>query len=372
MHRIPQLDGIRGIAILLVLIWHYAFGIWAGVEIQPEPKSAAALVLRALSFSWSGVDLFFVLSGFLIGGILIDTRDEPNYFSRFYIRRAFRILPLYFAALLVGIAVGQEGPRIPAIWYLTITQNIWMAVNNDWNVWFGQVWSLGVEEQFYLLLPLLLWVSPRDSMPGNCLCFIALAIMIRWAMLATGLAGTVSLHVLFPARMDALFIGVLCASLYRDHRGWLDDHRKALYITLAGTAAVLLLMMKQGWTLESYAMGIGGYTILAVFYACFLLIAVTETSGPVSALTKLVPLRRLGILAYFLFLMHVLIPQVIFRAMGRSFEQTALGDWLLLLASAGVVVALAEVSWRYFERPLIELGRTLGPQARSATKPASI
>ena len=89
--RMPELDGLRGAAILLVLIWHF----WAGLA-QPATGSIAALLAWPFHFAWSGVDLFFVLSGFLIGGILIDQRSATNYFRIFYFRRACRILPLYY------------------------------------------------------------------------------------------------------------------------------------------------------------------------------------------------------------------------------------------------------------------------------------
>ena len=93
--RTPELDGIRGIAILLVLIWHYPIN-----QIRGEHGSVFHLVQQSLGWTWSGVDLFFVLSGFLIGGTLLDNRRASNYFQVFYIRRACRIVPLYFLLLL--------------------------------------------------------------------------------------------------------------------------------------------------------------------------------------------------------------------------------------------------------------------------------
>src|SRR5271163_530813 len=96
--RIPQLDGIRGTAILLVIIWHF---VVVPVTQAPHQGEIGRIVAHIGLLTWSGVDLFFVLSGFLIGGILIDARDSPNYFSTFYVRRVFRILPIY---LLVVVA----------------------------------------------------------------------------------------------------------------------------------------------------------------------------------------------------------------------------------------------------------------------------
>src|ERR1700675_5176478 len=99
MKRIPELDGIRGMAIAMVIVWHY-FSAPAIANGFPE-GSALAYLQAACRLAWSGVDLFFVLSGFLIGGILLDSRDSPNYFRTFYTRRFFRIVPLY-AIIFVG------------------------------------------------------------------------------------------------------------------------------------------------------------------------------------------------------------------------------------------------------------------------------
>ncbi len=98
--RNPQLDGVRGIAILLIIIWHYGAS-----KMGPQPSPFADSIVRALGVTISGVDLFFVLSGFLIGGILLDNKESPHYFKTFYLRRACRIFPLYFAWLLLFIII---------------------------------------------------------------------------------------------------------------------------------------------------------------------------------------------------------------------------------------------------------------------------
>src|SRR5262249_22413000 len=134
--RVPELDGLRGLAILLVILCHYvgnaehsSLGVW--------PSRA----LAAFNIGWSGVDLFFVLSGFLIGGILLEERESANYFRAFYMRRMFRILPLYygwtllFGALVIG-AVWLSPGRFPVsyrdLWqvpaHLLFLQNFWIGM----------------------------------------------------------------------------------------------------------------------------------------------------------------------------------------------------------------------------------------------------
>src|SRR6266436_10069272 len=151
--RVPELDGIRGIAIGMVLIAHFFL-------VVSRPGSPLAYALVPLRLDWSGVDLFFVLSGFLIGGILLDARESSNYFRVFYTRRFFRILPLYLVCLLATLllyALTQAGlgPRIAWLWtsekpvpwfsYPLFLQNFWMAVRSTPGIFpISVTWSLAV------------------------------------------------------------------------------------------------------------------------------------------------------------------------------------------------------------------------------------
>jgi len=158
--RVPELDGLRGVAILLVLIYH-------GISDVLPPSGLPARLMAVGRLGWSGVDLFFVLSGFLIGGILLDVRPSPNYFKTFYLRRAYRILPIYGVSMVLfslrfirpgGVAslgVFSQSP-IPWLSYVTFTQNLWMAALGSFGVGaLAATWSLAVEEQFYLTAPLI-------------------------------------------------------------------------------------------------------------------------------------------------------------------------------------------------------------------------
>jgi len=174
--RIPELDGLRGIAIGMVLLFHF------GMPAVYRPGTALSYALVPGRLAWSGVDLFFVLSGFLIGGILLDAKKSTNYFKVFYVRRFFRIVPAYAVALAIFILLelavsngglhrlaflteGKTGIRtgvgnwIPYIFFL---QNLWMAASSSLGA-LDVTWSLAVEEQFYLTLPLMIrFLSPRQ------------------------------------------------------------------------------------------------------------------------------------------------------------------------------------------------------------------
>ncbi len=161
--RVPELDGLRGLAILLVIICHYVGNANHGAVGKWQYR-----MLSAFNIGWSGVDLFFVLSGFLIGGILLDQRESLNYFRAFYMRRVFRILPLYYGwTLLFGVLVlaatwlapGRFPVAYQDLWqvpvHLLFLQNFWIGMQKWPWIWFVVTWSLAVEEQFYLVAPLL-------------------------------------------------------------------------------------------------------------------------------------------------------------------------------------------------------------------------
>src|SRR5260370_30236825 len=170
--RILELDGLRGLAILLVILCHYVgnpnhapLGFW--------PHR----FLSAFAVGWSGVDLFFVLSGFLIGRVLPDARNSPHYFRAFYMRRIFRILPIYYLWTLLfsatatvvlvffpcrlGVTSGDL-LRVPV--QLLFLQNFWPGMLRFTWMWFAVTWSLAVEEQFYLLAPPLIRYLSRAAM----------------------------------------------------------------------------------------------------------------------------------------------------------------------------------------------------------------
>src|SRR6266436_5687461 len=184
--RVPELDGIRGIAIGMVLIAHFFL-------VVSRPGSPLAYALVPLRLDWSGVDLFFVLSGFLIGGILLDARESSNYFRVFYTRRFFRIVPIY-AVLLFTVALAMYlssagasdkyeeifAERLPWWYFATFLQNIGMSLHNVWGTFpLGVTWSLAVEEQFYLTLPLLIRFLGRRALIRFMLFAIAGAPLLR-------------------------------------------------------------------------------------------------------------------------------------------------------------------------------------------------
>jgi peptidoglycan/LPS O-acetylase OafA/YrhL len=375
---VPELDGVRGLAVLLVLGFHFiGLATIAGRESWLWPLK------RALSLAWSGVDLFFVLSGFLIGGILIEHRESPSYFRTFYIRRTCRILPLY--VLLVAVAflwkAGVDantiagnaflGDTFHPLWsYATFTQNFVMAEANGYGTnWLAATWSLAVEEQFYLVLPLLIWLTPARKLPWMLAGCIVAAPVIRLAFLEFHTHQGYPAHVLMPGRADALMLGVLAAWALRHApvRRVLSEGRGGLYAVFALLLAGLGLLTLRGAGVGGFRMGFLGGTWLALLYLVFILIAVTEARGPVSALTRLTPLRGLGQISYGVYLLHQPIAGLVYgRASGGAPRLTTTSDAALMLLTVVLTLVLAWLSWRLLERPLQAWGHSFRYEAPAA------
>jgi peptidoglycan/LPS O-acetylase OafA/YrhL len=367
--RIRELDGIRGLAIALVLIFHYLPDV-----LNPYAGLLPRFLSAAIRLSWSGVDLFFVLSGFLIGGILIDARDSTNYFRVFYTRRFFRIVPIYAAFLAVFWGVGLAAPRLPHMnlgwlvtspvpWYsyVTFTQNFWTAATGNMGTsGLAITWSLAVEEQFYLTLPLAVRLLPRGKLVPFILWGIALAPLVRAVVFYSLHRNGAAVYVLMPCRADALLLGVLAAVLIRNAE-WREKITKGhLFFRIAFPVLVagLLAFTKIGSSISSPLMCVVGLTWLAFFYFCILLFVLTRPAGWLGSVFRNSALCWLGTIAYGVYLLHQMVRGVVFSWLGgRYMDGTSrLENLLPMLAALGLTLLIARLSWLYFERPLIQVG----------------
>jgi peptidoglycan/LPS O-acetylase OafA/YrhL len=365
--RVPELDGVRGLAILLVVVWHYAV-----FPLQQQLGSAVPFGLRALRITASGVDLFFVLSGFLIGGLLLDHRASPNYFKVFYTRRLCRIVPLYFLwlglfFLLLAAVPALAGSAVlgtifqqpfPSWSYLTFTQNLLMARAETFGpAWLGVTWSLAVEEQFYLLLPLMVRFLGARRLP------LAFALLVLAAPVHRAIAdsrGGFGALVLMPCRADALLLGVLCAYLLRREGGrrLVAKSRWVLYVTVLVTSVACLTAF--GIQSPRYQKSPLFMSLLAFLYAALLLLAVTETRGPVTWLFRTRWLRGLGLLAYGVYLIHPAVNGLAHGLiLGRLSGFATISEIAVTLGAFAVTLALATLLWRRLEKPFIAWGHSV-------------
>ena len=335
MKRNPHLDALRGVAILLILAWHLV-GPWA--------RSHSPMLSRLLSTSWSGVDLFFVLSGFLIGNILLDNRLSPNYYMTFYTRRALRILPLYALLIMVLLlAVGSPKDILP---YITFTQNVTWSMNDKFGPEIlAPTWSLAVEEQFYLILSLLVRLVSPARLPVVLIGGVVVAPLCRIIMLLLALPHAA--YMLLPCRADALFLGVLVAYVMRpDTRPEFFVKRKSFLrytAILLGVGFVTLSLVDL--TVLDWRMVTFGYTVIDLFYACILLLVLVKGS---KLRTAEKPLIWCGLAAYSMYLFHEPLWVIVFHPIGHG-----------PLPFVGAVLSIGAVGafcWLFIERPLIAYG----------------
>lgn len=363
--RIPELDGIRGIAIGLVLIDHFFARI-----IITRPGSFLAYSLVPFRLTWTGVDLFFVLSGFLIGGILLDARESSNYFRVFYVRRFFRIIPIYFV-LLISTAfcmhlskTGHLGNyeelytgTLPWPMFLLFLQNIGLSIRHVYGTFpLGATWSLAVEEQFYLTLPLLIRFLSRRALLRVIFGVIVAAPLLRAWFFHINPANGFTWYTLMPCRADQLLLGVLGAIAIRnpDWKSWLLANRRLFlligFVLLTGMA---LLDWRAAYYTSTMSIVAFGFSWISFFYLACLLYAVLFTDSLLSRCLRWGWLRGLGIIAYGTYLFHELFLSISF---GRVPWLRSFRDFALSLLTLVVTIVFCRLSWLYFEKPLVKLG----------------
>jgi peptidoglycan/LPS O-acetylase OafA/YrhL len=366
--RIPELDGIRGIAIGMVLLHHYFL-----LPIRAEPGTAWSYLQAAGRLAWSGVDLFFVLSGFLIGGILLDARTSENYFRVFYTRRFFRIVPIYACCLagayVLKILVGQGlAPRlawmfarqVPFGSYVAFLQNFWMAGLTTYGIFgLGVTWSLAIEEQFYLTLPALIRLINPKRLVVAVSMGIALAPLLRTALYVFWRSHPMSWVVLMPCRADALLLGVLGAIALRNSavRQWFDAHRGVLRMLLVALAVGVGPLTVRWSNPYGGGMATVGFTWLALFYLAVLLCAVLYSDSWVAQMCRWRWLGWLGSIAYGTYLLHEFVRSLLFGLIwSRLPTGMSAAEFGVSVAALICTLALCWASWVFFERPLIERG----------------
>jgi peptidoglycan/LPS O-acetylase OafA/YrhL len=345
--RLPELDGIRGLAILLVLVYH--------VTRLYFPADGPIWIRQLLLFGWCGVDLFFVLSGFLIGGILLDTRRSPTAVKTFYGRRVCRIVPLYFV-VVIAMAIGDRlapstltvNRDVPWIAYGLYLQNVWMALHGHFGMQgLAVTWSLALEEQFYLFLPLALRLFPPSFIPALIAPVMVGAVAFR--LLAMFWHDASSAYVLLPARADALMLGVLGAWLVRQPH-WRARLRVAPlgWAALAGTVGTILLALHAPNPFHPQNVTVG-YTWIGMTAVTVILLTVTQHDHRVSRLFRAGWLGHWGIIAYGVYLFHWPIMWLLHESGMRPRS-------LQPVLAIATTYALARLSWQWLEQPLIAWG----------------
>jgi peptidoglycan/LPS O-acetylase OafA/YrhL len=319
------------------------------------------------------VDLFFVLSGFLIGSILLRHRDDPHFFLTFYGRRIWRILPLYFSFLL-GCCLLQFSwpwswmsdlapiftPSLPAATFATFTQNFAMAANGRFaNAALNVTWSLAIEEQFYLLLPPLVRFVPVQRLPVVLIGLIGAGFTGRNLLLAIQPEGAgLAAYVLLPFRWDPLLLGVLVAWMFQDTqwKGRMIQARRSLRFIFAISATCMLwLAMSARGVIMASSVTSWGYTLVALFYASGLVLILSGGMPWLTGLLRGRSLVWLGTVSYGVYLFHEGINSACHRLLMHAEPRfVTAGEMGATGLSILLTLSLAAASWKWFEKPIVD------------------
>jgi len=354
-HHYPELDGIRGISILLILFFHCR-------DIATPQNLSENIYYKFAETGWVGVELFFVLSGFLITGILLDTYNQKKYFYNFYMRRILRIFPLYYAVLILLTLISQfmqidsfyQKSTLAQLSYWFYLQNWLHLFDINTTPIISHSWSLAVEEQFYLVWPaLILFAARRNAVGKLCLITIGLAFIVR--------AGLVNLNLpayfLTISQMDILALGAFVVVLFR-HFGSLKPLRRPAIIlaVISGVTVAFVAAKERGFFGNNGMVLLIGILPLAIFFSSFLIIALTSREqGILRIFLQNRWLRFLGKISYGVYIFHWPIRILLIEIWPKA----AFGFWINQLGFLVVVsvcsIAIAWFSFQYFETPILHL-----------------
>lgn len=383
LRRDVGLDGLRGIAILLVLVHHF-------VRLAPEQGVLGEVLLFVGRASYVGIDLFFVLSGFLITRILLGARGRSGAFQAFYARRLLRTVPVYALVLLGVMHLAPlvlpeyqtarwwlpEGPVSP-LWYWTWTSNVAVAIEGDFfHRLLGVTWSLAVEEQFYLLWPLIVLRGDPRRLGRLCAGLFFGALALRSGGLLAGLSDE-AIYVLMPARMDTLAAGAWLAVRHVEGRSeWTLRRARQLTWPLAlATLALFTLVWldrfddrhRESLFLEDWRVQTLGYSLTALLAAAIVIRSMALTPGGVAErILHSRVVQSFGQTSYAVYLTHMIVLWALEKTLlAKLFSDAGriegglspAAQVALLPAAIGLSWLVGVISWWALEERVLRLKR---------------
>jgi peptidoglycan/LPS O-acetylase OafA/YrhL len=362
--RIPALDGLRAIASLTVVFYH------CFPHIARDWTSPFSVLQRLPRLGEEGVTLFFVLSGFLISGILVNARSSPRYFSTFYVRRAFRIFPLYYVVLLgyvlmLAIAGANaasfgwllDSQGVPTWTYVLYVQNFAMAFMATYGAtWMAGSWSLAIEEQFYCTLPAIVRHTTDRGLAIVAVAALLLPIPLRAAIQAFKFLPQMSNKLLLPTAVDSLAVGMLVMLAVRYRREWLVARRTTVgWVAVAAVAGWWIYpLIPNPQAIRMAFLDPSATAVMCGFVLTFILIA------PESACSRFLSLswmRTLGNMAYSTYLFHPIFLALAFYWLRGGNPTLRASSDLIPIALALFATGIASyASWTWFESKLMKIG----------------
>jgi peptidoglycan/LPS O-acetylase OafA/YrhL len=348
----PELDSVRGIAVMGVVLLHAFYWQYSSFNLSGLPR----LFVQATLCGWLGVNLFFVLSGFLITGILLDSREKPQYFRRFYTRRALRILPAYYLLLIVLAVLHSASAAflgLSFVYLANVTALFGVAAD------YAPLWSLAVEEHFYIFWPTVIYKLTRKRLVIVTAAICLLEPVLRAVFFRLGYTAGLGWYTWFVA--DGLATGSLLALLLRT-----SASRKMIAV-LSGTllaAGFVLAGVGRPFGILTRERMLGAVlqeTVIDLVFAGFLLLVLLLGTSARRRYVNNSVLRFLGFISYGLYLIHLLVFQM-YDKLVRNFWpglQPTPGHFGLIvvrfLVAGGVAVGVAYLSRKYFEERFLRL-----------------
>jgi peptidoglycan/LPS O-acetylase OafA/YrhL len=383
--HLPVLDGLRGAAMLLVFLNHAIAG---PLKAATAPVDVAVRTIA--DAGWIAVDLFFVLSGFLITGILLDTKGQPGWWQNFVARRALRIFPAYYGALVVVFVVlpglvRWSNPEFTTLqsnqaWYWGYAVNVLVALTHGRGapLYTAHFWSLAIEEQFYLVWPLVVWAATSRALLRLAAAAVIAGLVWRLVIVLHDPTAAGAAYTLTPGRLDGLMTGSALAVVARSPGGLVPLRAAAQRVVGVGMLAFGTLgWLRGGWNTRDPVVALVAYPLVAMIFGALLVVAVTAPSTSwLSRTLSRATLRSWGKYSYGIYLVHFpLVGALLWKTTFYQRETALLGGSRLpsVLLFAGVVMslsyALGWLSYHLYEKRFLALKRYFGRRRSAVMQP---
>jgi len=371
--HIVELDAMRALGLCTVLICHF----W--------PRSLSEVVFQVGQLGWIAMDSFFVMSGFLITGILLDSQGKSTYYSTYFARRSLRIFPLYYLVLFTWWWIGNftdfgNGYRTlihqwgSPMWFTFYVGNIRAAIMGKWPTIFGYapLWSLQVEEQYYLLFPFAVAFMKKENLRRLLIAAVIISPICRALTYLWHPENIQLQYVLLPCHCEGLALGGLIALRLRSGPWNLSTKTLAIWTSAllgftAITSAISIRHVPDPFQSSPWNRLVG-YTTSSAGCACLVLLLICLRGSAYTAWMRIAPLRYLGKISYGVYLLHEVAQWIMAELIKKHILHFRTDDPLWFAEVIALSIALAALSWEFFESPLLKLKERFSYSAEASPR----